>query len=102
MPTEMTVITANAPNVPAKTLPLLCCVASSTAMKNVLSPISLKKMSRNADRKPSVSERAAAAVSAALDARSDASAGAAPAPSAASDAAQRRDRGRRRCARRHR
>jgi len=87
MPTEMTVITASAPNVPANTLPLLCCVASSTAMKNVLSPISLKKMRRNADRKPSVSEPEAAAVSAALDARSDASAGAAPAPSAASDAA---------------
>mmetsp|Transcript_13850 Transcript_13850/g.54914 ORF Transcript_13850/g.54914 Transcript_13850/m.54914 type:complete len:211 (+) Transcript_13850:619-1251(+) len=53
MPTEMTVMTARAPKVPANTVALSCWVARMTAMKNVLSPISLKKMSRNAWRKPS-------------------------------------------------
>ena len=46
-------MTARAPKVPANTVALSCCVARMTAMKNVLSPISLKKINRNAWRKPS-------------------------------------------------
>ena len=41
-------MTARAPKVPANTVPFGCCSASSRAMKNVLSPRSLKKMSRKA------------------------------------------------------
>lgn len=47
-PTEMTVMTASAPKVPANTRERGCCRASSTAMKKVLSPISEKKMSSSA------------------------------------------------------
>lgn len=51
--TEMTVITASAPKVPANTIPLGCLSASSSAMKKVLSPISLNKMSRKPETNPS-------------------------------------------------
>mmetsp|Transcript_7526 Transcript_7526/g.22929 ORF Transcript_7526/g.22929 Transcript_7526/m.22929 type:complete len:210 (-) Transcript_7526:75-704(-) len=43
---DTSVIALSAPNVPRNTLPLDWRNASNTAMKNVLSPISLKKMSR--------------------------------------------------------
>jgi len=52
-PTEMTVITASAPNVPVKTRDLGCLRARRRAMKNVLSPISLKKINRKPERRPS-------------------------------------------------
>lgn len=52
-PTEMTVITASAPNVPVKTRDLGCLRARRRAMKKVLSPISLKKINRKPERRPS-------------------------------------------------
>mmetsp|Transcript_13885 Transcript_13885/g.23477 ORF Transcript_13885/g.23477 Transcript_13885/m.23477 type:complete len:228 (+) Transcript_13885:735-1418(+) len=51
--TEMKDMMARAPKVPTKTALCGCFSASNTAMKNVLSPISEKKINRNADAKPS-------------------------------------------------
>ncbi len=50
----MTVMTASAPNVPVNTAGLDCLSASSSAMKNVLSPISEKKIRRKPDTNPSL------------------------------------------------
>lgn len=52
--TEMTVMMASAPKVPAKTMPRASFSASSTAMKNVLSPSSEKRIRRNPDTAPSL------------------------------------------------
>ena len=50
----MKVMMASAPKVPAKTMPRGSFSASSTAMKNVLSPSSEKRMSRKPDSAPSL------------------------------------------------
>ena len=50
--TEITIIAASAPKVPAKIARFNFHVTNSATMKNVLSPISEKKISRNADEKP--------------------------------------------------
>ena len=52
--TDITVMMASAPNVPANTRPLFFFSASNTAMKKVLSPSSENKMSRNPDTNPSL------------------------------------------------
>ncbi len=51
--TDMTVITARAPKVPANTKPLFFFKASNTAMKNVLSPNSENSIRRNPEISPS-------------------------------------------------
>ncbi len=50
----MTVMTARAPKVPAKTALLGCLKASRSAMKKVLSPISEKNIKRKPETNPSV------------------------------------------------
>jgi hypothetical protein len=52
MPTEITVMTASEASEPANDIILPSFMASSAAMKNVLSPISLRKMRLKACRKP--------------------------------------------------
>ena len=78
----MSVIAANAPYVPAKTAFLSCCNANNTAMKKVLSPISLNKINNNPCKKPP-SPPSSTATSAATSAAASACSGNAAAAAAA-------------------
>mmetsp|Transcript_1401 Transcript_1401/g.4214 ORF Transcript_1401/g.4214 Transcript_1401/m.4214 type:complete len:303 (+) Transcript_1401:953-1861(+) len=62
MHTDNAVITANAPNVPKKTLDFFSFKASKSEMKNVLSPSSERRIKRNACAKPPVDCSSSAAV----------------------------------------